>query len=147
MHSLPTDVHDRAYKALRAHPAFVEALLRFLLPYHLVQLFDFSTLKPFASETIGQGRRQIADVCWTVGLQKIEVWVLILVEFQARSDRLDAGPGRREAASRQRRRAACLERAAAFRADDRRGVRETLKRYGAGGNARLFCFARSCSPR
>ena len=88
MSSFTPHAHDRAYTALRAHPAFVEALLRSLLPHHLVQLFDFSTLKPFASETIGQGRRQIADVCWTVGLQKIEVSGLILVEFQARSDRL-----------------------------------------------------------
>ncbi len=87
--SRPAQRHDSAFKLLLAHPTFARELLTGFLTPELAALFDLDTLlNPYATETLSRNaKRRLADLCWSVKVAGIELWVLIILEFQARNDR------------------------------------------------------------
>ena len=80
-------MHDETYRTLFAFPRMVEDLLRGFVPGEWNEEADFSTLQKLSAEYVGEdlrGRR--GDTVWRLHHRGGWLYVLVLLEFQSRSD-------------------------------------------------------------
>jgi len=83
-----SEVSEQDRRDYNEPTSFVEALLRQFAPLEVVERFDFTTLWQEATESVApDGRKRLADLCWRLRLADIDVWVLLIFEFQAKPDR------------------------------------------------------------
>ena len=79
--------HDRRYKYVFSHPAFVERLLTSFVDEPFVDDLDFSTLQrvnaSFVSEEFA---RREADVIWKLSYRGRPIYLFVLIEFQSSVD-------------------------------------------------------------
>ena len=79
--------HDQTYKALFAHGAAIESLIRDFLAVEWHQHLDLATAGLVPTETISAGlKRRLADFAVRVRFKGGEASVVFLVEFQASPD-------------------------------------------------------------
>ncbi len=79
--------HDQTYKALFAHGAAIESLIRDFLAVEWHQHLDLGTAALVSTETISEGlKRRLADFALRVWFKGGEASVVFLVEFQASHD-------------------------------------------------------------
>ena len=79
--------HDQTYKALFAHGAAIESLIRDFLAVQWHEHLDLGTAALVSTETISKGlKRRLADFAVRARLKGSEASVVFLVEFQASHD-------------------------------------------------------------
>ena len=79
--------HDQTYKALFAHGAAIESLIRDFLAVEWHEHLDLETATLVATETISKGlKRRLADFALRVWFKDSKASVVFLVEFQASHD-------------------------------------------------------------
>ena len=78
---------DPAYKRLFAFPRMVEDLLRTVVRAEWIRDIDFATLRKLPAEYVGDaGQQRRGDTVWRVRFRHRWLYLLILLEFQSRSD-------------------------------------------------------------
>ncbi len=81
-------VNDPIYKRIFAFPRMVEDLLRGFAEGDWTQRADFSALQKAPAEYVGDDlRKRLGDSVWRLPLDEDWLHVLILLEFQSRSER------------------------------------------------------------
>ena len=84
-------LHDENYKRLFASPLMVRDVLRACLPAHRLAAADFSSLGKLSPEYVSDElRTRHGDTVWHLRLGRRRAFLLVLLEFQARDDRLMA---------------------------------------------------------
>ncbi|MCY3612417.1 MAG: Rpn family recombination-promoting nuclease/putative transposase [Gemmatimonadetes bacterium] len=83
-------LHDPAFKRLFGHRVTIEGLVRSYAPEKVAGI-DFSTLDKMGTELVGEAMvRRYPDMLWIARKRGATGWVVILLEFQAKWDRLMA---------------------------------------------------------
>ena len=83
-----TMLHDENYKRLFASPLMVQDVLRACLPAHRLAAADLSSLGKLSPEYVSDElRKRHGDTVWHLRLGRRRVFLLVLLEFQARDDR------------------------------------------------------------
>ena len=80
-------MHDENYKRLFAFPRMVEDLLRVVVTGEWLDEADFTSLRKLSGEYVSDDlRRRHGDTVWRLRLGDGSLHVLVLLEFQSRSD-------------------------------------------------------------
>ena len=78
---------DPAYKRLFTFPRMVEDLLRAVVRAEWILEIDFATLRKLPAEYVGdEGQQRRGDAVWRVRFRDRWLYLLVLLEFQSRSD-------------------------------------------------------------
>ena len=84
-------LHDENYKRLFASSLMVQDVLRACLPAHRLAAADLSSLGELSPEYVSDElRTRHGDTVWHLRLGRRRAFLLVLLEFQARDDRLMA---------------------------------------------------------